>query len=216
MPPPTRAKSAMEEAPIEKPVTTLSAVARLSGKTTLLKSRKRPPRPSSARPTTVMPMTAPPLKATLSALGRLSRAAKVVRTLASVATFMPAQPAAPLATAPTTKAAAMNGLWFSPLMLASASRMATPTTKPASTVYSRLRKAIAPSWMRAAISTISGSPGGCFLTQEALVKANARAAKPATGTATATVNGSTGFNSWSATAERAAPGRAPDGWCGVR
>jgi hypothetical protein len=79
MPPPTRAKSAMVEAPIEKPVSTLMA----SGRGNIFeKTMKRTAMPMSARPTTVMPMTEPPLKATFSACGSPRRAAAVVRTFA--------------------------------------------------------------------------------------------------------------------------------------
>jgi len=47
--------------------------------------------------------------------------------------------------APMTNDTAMTGDWVSPARLATARRMATTTTKPASTLYSRARKAMAPS-----------------------------------------------------------------------
>ena len=97
-----------------------------------------------ARPTTVMPMTAPPLKATSRAGARPMRAAAVVRTLAFVATRMPAQPATADATAPSTKERAMSGLRASSPSLAKARSTATMTTKPARTLYSARRKAMAP------------------------------------------------------------------------
>ena len=61
------------------------------------------PTPSKPRPTTSMPVIAPPLKATSSA-GPMPRvAACAVRTLALTETFMPMKPQAPDSTAPSTK-----------------------------------------------------------------------------------------------------------------
>ena len=47
------------------------------------------PKPTRPRPTTHMPITAPPRNATASAGDRPTRAAAAVRTLARVATRMP-------------------------------------------------------------------------------------------------------------------------------
>ena len=97
MPPPTRANSATEEAPTPKPwmCETCSVPPY---------SRYRRPRPSRPRAATHRPITAPPLKATRSELGRPpSRAATAVRTLALVAASMPSQPASEEVMAPTQK-----------------------------------------------------------------------------------------------------------------
>ena len=65
------------------------------------KRRNSPPTPTSPRLATHRPMTAPPLKATSSALAwPSSLAACEVRTLAVVAAFMPKKPAAMEQTAP--------------------------------------------------------------------------------------------------------------------
>ncbi len=60
-------------------------------------------KPRTPRPTTPMPMTEPPAKATSSALPRLVRAALVVRTLAFVATRIPMKPASAELMAPIRK-----------------------------------------------------------------------------------------------------------------
>jgi len=130
-----------------------------------------------------MPITVPPLNATSSAAGRPTRAAAVVRTFALVATFMPAQPEIADASAPTMNEAAMSGLRPSPVELAAASKPATMTTKIASTLYSAFKKAIAPSWMRAAISFILSSPASFLPIAVALMKAKSRARTPAAGAA---------------------------------
>ena len=92
MPPPTRANSAIELAPIEKPVKigrTVLTKAADSEPNILKYTNVRAVRPSRPRPTTHMPMTEPPAKATASASGKPLRAAFVVRMLAAVATRMP-------------------------------------------------------------------------------------------------------------------------------
>ena len=83
MPPPTRAKRAMELAPKPKPATALM----------FWKTRYRMVTPSSPMPTTVMPMTDPLEKATRRAGFRPRWAAAAVRTLARTATFIPMNPA---------------------------------------------------------------------------------------------------------------------------
>jgi hypothetical protein len=59
--------------------------------------------PSSASPTTVMPITDPPAKATLRAASMPCVARMAVRELAAVATRMPKKPAAAEQSAPSTK-----------------------------------------------------------------------------------------------------------------
>ena len=66
------------------------------------------PHPSSPRPTTSMPVIAPPLNATSSAGPMPLVAACAVRTLARTDTFMPMKPQAPDSTAPSTKPAAVR------------------------------------------------------------------------------------------------------------
>src|SRR3990170_2484815 len=100
MPPPTRAKSAMDEAPMAKPLM-------MTGSCQRRRKMPRPRRPSEAM---VRPITEPPKKATASALSRPTvRAACAVRTLALVAAFMPMKPASMEQTAPEMKASAVRG-----------------------------------------------------------------------------------------------------------
>ncbi len=165
MPPPTRAKSAIELAPNEKPVMT-AIVLFTSPSKTFEKTRKQVPRPRTPRPTTPMPITEPPAKAISSAGPRPRRAAWVVRTFAFVATFIPISPARAEQRAPATNATAMRG-WDSfcaaPEM---PRRNATTTTKMTRTRYSARRKAMAPCWMAAAIFTIRSLPGSWRETQD--------------------------------------------------
>jgi len=106
------------------------------------------PRPNKPSPTTDIPITAPPEKATPSALLALSWAAFAVRTLALVATFIPIQPANTEQMAPKINATAVVGCMLSlpgvtiPATTITAARAATNT---ASVTYSLFRNAIAPS-----------------------------------------------------------------------
>ena len=106
MPPPSRAKIEISDEPKAKPSSGLStADSSLLGVMLPLPvmNRKKMPTPSKPRPTTSMPVIAPPLKATSSA-GPMPRvAACAVRTLALTETFMPMKPQAPDSTAPSTK-----------------------------------------------------------------------------------------------------------------
>ena len=145
MPPPTLAKSAMDEAPMAKPLMTSGSGQR----------RKKRPRPRMPRAAMVSPMTEPPKKAMASALSRpLLRAASAVRTLALVAAFMPMKPASIEHSAPDTKARAVRG------PMAIDRRTATTTMNPTRIEYSRRRKAIAPVWMAPAISIMAPEPAG--------------------------------------------------------
>ena len=93
MPPPTRAKRAIELAPRAKPV--IIAVSFVIMNHT--------PRPNTPRDATVIPITEPPLKATQRASGAPSvLAASHVRELDLVAAFMPIKPASIEQNAPET------------------------------------------------------------------------------------------------------------------
>ena len=72
-----------------------------------VRNQKKTPTPSRPRPTTSMPVIAPPLKATSSAGPMPCVAACAVRTLARTETFMPMKPQAPDSTAPITKPTAV-------------------------------------------------------------------------------------------------------------
>ena len=101
-------------------------------------------------------MTLPPLNATVSA-GAMPplRAASLVRVFASVAAPIPTSPAVAEHNAPTTKLAAICG------PSCHATSAATITTKTARILYSRNRKAIAPTRMSPATCCISELPGEC-------------------------------------------------------
>ena len=60
------------------------------------------PKPIKPNPTTLNPITEPPVNATFKALSKLVLAALVVRLFALVATFIPIKPANPDAMAPET------------------------------------------------------------------------------------------------------------------
>ena len=107
MPPPSRAKIEISDEPKASPSSGLSTTA-VGALPLPLRNRKNSPTPSRPRPTTSMPVMAPPLNATSSA-GPMPRvAACAVRTLARTETFMPMKPQAPDSTAPTTKPSAVR------------------------------------------------------------------------------------------------------------
>ena len=109
MPPPSRAKIEISDEPKAKPISGLSSVASGWSVGLLLASRNQvnAATPNRPRPTTSMPVMAPPRKATSSA-GPMPRvAACAVRTLARTDTFMPMKPQAPDSTAPMTKPTAV-------------------------------------------------------------------------------------------------------------
>jgi hypothetical protein len=145
MPPPTRAKSAMDEAPMAKPLM-------MTGSGQRRKKRPRPRMPSAAM---VRPITEPPKKATASALSRpTARAACAVRTLALVAAFMPMNPASIEQIAPETNASAVRE------PMPAESRTATTTMNHRRIEYSLRRNAIAPLSIASAISVIRPLPAG--------------------------------------------------------
>ena len=136
MPPPKRAKIEISDEPKANPNSGLSTLLRLLSGVMLplpVMNRKKMPTPKRPRPTTSMPVMAPPLKATSSA-GPMPRvAACAVRTLALTDTFMPMKPQAPDSTAPTTKPTAVVMSKKMPISTAST----TPTT--AMVLYWRAR-----------------------------------------------------------------------------
>ena len=91
MPPPTRANSAMEEAPKLNPAT-MVASSKMIHRTTA---------PRMPMPTTLMPMTPPLEKATRSARFSPTRAAAAVRVFARTAMYIPMIPVSPEDSAPT-------------------------------------------------------------------------------------------------------------------
>ena len=104
-----------------------------------------------------MPVTVPPRKATLSAGPRPPRAASAVRTLARTETIMPMKPAAPERIAPIRKpiaASQPSGVGAKKM------RIARTTATIPIVPYWRLRKAMAPSWIAAAISFMRALPAG--------------------------------------------------------
>ena len=106
MPPPRRAKIEISEEPKAKPSSGFRVVA--STLVPPLRYQKKAPTPIRPRPTTSMPVIAPPLKATSSAGPMPLVAAWAVRTLARTEMFMPMKPQAPERTAPSTKPAAVR------------------------------------------------------------------------------------------------------------
>ena len=132
IPPPTRPKSAIDEAPNPNPViidTSLNIIY-------------NPPTPINPKPTTDIPITAPPEKATFNALFIPDcLAAFAVLTFALVATLIPKYPANAENVAPIIKLIAVCQLIPTP-------RITNNTTvNIASALYSLDRKAIAPSCM---------------------------------------------------------------------
>ena len=124
----------------------------------------KPVTPKTPNPTTLRPITDPPVKATFNAFAKLYCAALVVRLFAFVATFMPKNPAKPEAKAPTKNDIDTNQ--ESPLLFAAnANRQATITTKIASTRYSAFKNAMAPSAILAPICFILSVPSSWLLIQ---------------------------------------------------
>ena len=117
-----------------------------------------------------MPITEPPLKATLRALVMPpSLAAFAVLTLAFVATFIPIYPASTEQQAPPTKLTAVSMLIPKPM------HMKSTTINTISTLYSANRNALAPPCMAAASSAIRFVPSGCFVTYDAIANAKTSA-----------------------------------------
>mmetsp|Transcript_83774 Transcript_83774/g.234739 ORF Transcript_83774/g.234739 Transcript_83774/m.234739 type:complete len:222 (+) Transcript_83774:273-938(+) len=162
MPPATRAKRAMEEAPKPKEwvYCTASSCVRL-----IFMRMMSTERPVAARPTTPKPMAAPAVKATRRPSLRLPEAqATVVRTLPSVATVMPMKPAKPLRSAPTRRQAAerMPSV-FAPSFMGEIENKTIKRTNQMKTytlryLYSSFRKAREPDFTCCAKASNFGTP----------------------------------------------------------
>ena len=138
MPPPRRAKIEISDEPNATPSSGLrsaDSVPSVGAWPPLVTHQKNSTTPIRPRPTTSMPVIAPPLKATSSAGPMPLVAACAVRTLARTEMFMPMKPQAPESTAPTRKPAAV----FQPRP--GASRIRTKSTTPtiAIVLYCRAR-----------------------------------------------------------------------------
>src|SRR3989304_1678874 len=169
MPPPTRAKSAMDEAPMAKPLMMTGSCQR----------RKKMPRPRMPSEAMVRPPPAPPKTAPARALSRpTDRAACAVRTLALVAAFMPMNPASMEQTAPEMKASAVR------VPMPRASRTATTTMNQTRIEYSLRRNAIAPVSIASAISVMRPLPAGWATTYRYSTKAIRSPRVPRTGART--------------------------------
>ena len=172
----------MDEAPIAKPETNVIMYCIVS---TFICCENPPYKeksvnsPNIPRPTTFMPITAPPLNATFSAELRPVLAASVVLWFARVATRIPSTPAKALHKAPTTKDKATHSVLLDKLIQYRS--IATTRTKTAKTLYSLLRNAVAPSRIASPISCIFSLPGFCLLIQLLFHNANNTAAMPDNG-----------------------------------
>ena len=126
-----------------------------------------------------MPITAPPLKATESALLKLFLAASVVLWFANVATLIPKAPAKPLHIAPTIKDSATSVVPDD--MFTQYKSAATVKTNIVKTLYSLTRKAVAPSRIAKPISCIFSFPGFWSDIHLLLINPNTTANKPDSG-----------------------------------
>mmetsp|Transcript_32780 Transcript_32780/g.71469 ORF Transcript_32780/g.71469 Transcript_32780/m.71469 type:complete len:219 (-) Transcript_32780:120-776(-) len=168
MPPVTRAKRAIEEAPKPKPARFSAAhwyltaslgqmrASRSSISSELrprLISTKKTDTPSRPRPTTTNPITAPPEKATRrAALRPCLSAAWAVRALASVATTMPHQPAkaerrAPAMKQPATRMPSVRSTRVEERVNMMIRIHATQVTKAVRYLYSVIKKDLEPAAM---------------------------------------------------------------------
>ena len=107
IPPPTRAKSAIEEAPIPK-VSMALVMSAASSLNTKRRSMNHTLISSRPRPTTVKPITEPAEKATRRPRFRPSRQALAVRQLALVAIRIPTKPLRPEKNPPVRNAKGTN------------------------------------------------------------------------------------------------------------
>ena len=144
----------MDDAPSENPKSCSMAVSPFPSRPP--NTRYRTAIPAVPKATTVNPITAPLEKATRRAAARLVVAANVVRTAAPVAVRIPTQPASAESDAPTRKLTPVRNAFSGRENTSTRNMMAT---KPASTVYSVLRNAMAPARMSAAIRCMTSVPG---------------------------------------------------------
>ena len=142
MPPPTRANSAMELAPMPKVSMALVIFAASS-----LKAKRRSKNQTEMsrrpRPTTVKPMTLPAEKATRRPLFRPSRQALAVRQLALVAIRIPTKPLRPEKKPPVRNANGTNQVSNLQAAIMHKTTIIQAKNTP-TTVYCRLRYALAP------------------------------------------------------------------------
>ena len=125
----------------------------------------------SPRPTTTKPITEPAEKAILRPLPRLDWAAQAVRLLACVAIFMPKKPESAEKRPPVIKAKGVNQLKFS-RNAAIAQRTTNITAKKTpTTVYCRLKYALAPERIEREIFFISSVPSSARKTRLAVTAA---------------------------------------------
>jgi len=117
-------------------------------------------KPRIPMPTTHIPITAPPRKETLKPWFRLFWAAAAVLPLALTAMLIPIKPARPEQIAPKTKDKATH----KPRRGITPKMIATTTTNIANILYSRPKKAKAPSLIAADISLILSEPWPCLNT----------------------------------------------------
>ena len=117
-------------------------------------------------------MTAPLEKATWRPRFSPIVAAAAVRTLARTAIHIPTKPVTAEQTAPAANEIAVAGPTARP------STIATTTAKTASTRYSRVRKAVAPSLIASAMARIFSFPASLPKTRRANSPANASARMP--------------------------------------
>ncbi len=109
------------------------------------KKIKNAVKPKTAKPATPSPITVPPPKDIFSAFGKLVLAACVVLTFVLVAIFIPIFPAKAEKTAPKIKATTIKICVVGTIKDTTANAILTITTKTASSLYSALKKAKAPS-----------------------------------------------------------------------
>ena len=107
IPPPRRAKMEIKDEPKAKPMSGCNTSESSRTSPVDAKTQKKTPTPSKPKPTTSIPVMAPPLNATFSASFIPMVAACAVRTLALTETFIPIKPQAPDKTDPMTKPTAV-------------------------------------------------------------------------------------------------------------
>ena len=163
IPPPRRAKMEISEPPKPSPTSGWMRWARSPLFAALeYRNQKKPATPSRPRPTTNIPVIAPPRNATSSACCRPVRAASAVRTLARTEMFIPMMPERPESTAPMRKphAVVQPSCGTNPI----AKNRIAPTS--AMVLYWRQRYATAPCCTAAHISRMRSLPVGCFRIQD--------------------------------------------------
>ena len=163
IPPPTRANSAIEEAPIPN-VSIADIIASISSLNTNLSSINHTLISKRPRPTTVSPITAPDENAILSPLLSDSLAPLAVLEFAYVAIFIPINPERPEKKPPVINANGTNGVSI-PVNARIPSITNITAKKIPTVLYCLLRYAIAPLRILALISAIFSVPSGFLFTE---------------------------------------------------